>query len=105
MRSWIGVALIVGVMSLASTALLTTSAAAQQQIISQRSGCCRTVDFAPRRRHIARYRNVDRSYVGFHYRPYLVSSCAYAQPYYLRSYPCNGPVPYAFGFRHDPVWW
>lgn len=105
MRSGIGAALVAGVMSLGSMAPLTTAEATQQQIVSPGTECCRTGDFTPRRRHVARYRNVDRSYAGFHYRPYLVRSCAYAQPDDFRSYSCYGPVPYAYGFRYGPLWW
>ncbi len=105
MRSRIGVALVAGVMSLASTVPLTTVEGAQQQIVSQGADSGKATDFSARRRHYARFRDVDRSYAGFHYRPYLLRSCAYAQPYYFQSYPCYGPVPYAYGFRYGPLWW
>lgn len=104
MRNLIGVALIASSMSLALMAAPATSAAAQQ-IVSQGTGCCGTVDFTPRRRHIGRHRSIDRSYVGFYYRPYQVRSCAYVQPYGPQSYPCHGPVPYAYGFKYGPLWW
>ncbi|MDI4234329.1 hypothetical protein AAFX91_31770 [Bradyrhizobium sp. 31Argb] len=103
MKGWIGAALVAGVMVLASPASVTTAAAGPQRTVAQKADAGAT-DFSARR-YRPYYRNVDRSYIDFYYRPYPPYSRAYTQPYYFRPYPYDRPVPYAFGFRHDPWWW
>lgn len=104
MKSWTGVALVAGVVALASTPPLTTAAAAQQRIVTEKADAGKATDLSARR-YRPYYRNVDRSYVDFYYRPYPPYSRTYTQPYYFRPYPYDRLVPYAFGFRHDPWWW
>ncbi|RZN21056.1 hypothetical protein [Bradyrhizobium sp. Leo121] len=104
MKSWIGIALVVGVLALASTPSLTTRAAAQQRIVTETADTGKATDLSARR-YRPYYRNVDRSYAGFYYRPYQPYVRTYTEPYYFRPYPYDRLVPYAFGFRHDPWWW
>jgi hypothetical protein len=88
MKSWIGVAIVAGVVVLAGPASAKSATAALPQAATQRAHEGRATDFSARRYY--------RSYS----RPYY-----YARPYYYRPYPYYAPAPFTFGFGFGPFWW
>jgi hypothetical protein len=101
MKSWIGAALVAGVVVLAGPASLSPATAAQPQAAAQKADAGKATDISAQRRYYRRhyhygYRPYDRPYYQPHY---------YARPYYYRPYPYYAPAPFTFGFGFGPYGW
>jgi hypothetical protein len=97
MKSWIGVAIVAGVVVLAGPASAKSATAVQPQAATQKAHEGRATDFSAPRYYRHYHHYGYRPYYRPYSRPYY-----YGRPYYYRPYPYYAPAPFTFGFGFGP---